>query len=345
MFRSVPTRARPTLRCCLPAGGILLLACAVAAQSASAAGVPVTDASNPNFHVLDNPGDANFNQLLGINDGGVIVGYFGDGNVIANNGYALVPQNHYAVENFTNLPAGDSASQTQAIGIDSRALPDIVGFYTDAMTGFTHGFLDSNGVQTTLDDPAGTPPNVAATAQNLLGINNNGRAAGFWMDNDGHEHGFVVNIHTLRFTEIPPGVFPGAVATQASDITDNNTVCGFWTDASGNDHGFTGIAGSTYRTFNVVLAGTKVVSTAAFGCNNTGDIVGSFTDAHGGVHGFIDQAGTFTRYDAPGSSQFPAFGVSGTLINGIDDEGDLVGFFSDGARVNGFLKVATQLAK
>jgi hypothetical protein len=44
--------------------------------------------------VLDNNGDPNFNQLLGINDGRVIVGYFGDGPVIPNNGYVLVPKNH-----------------------------------------------------------------------------------------------------------------------------------------------------------------------------------------------------------------------------------------------------------
>src|SRR6266851_5954209 len=58
--------------------------------------------------VLNNNGDPNFNQLLGINDEGTIVGYFGDGAVIPNNGYVLVPKNHYELENFTHLPSGDS---------------------------------------------------------------------------------------------------------------------------------------------------------------------------------------------------------------------------------------------
>ena len=113
--------------------------------------------SSQSFFVLNNPGDPAFNQLLGINDGRVIVGYFGDGTVIANNGYVLVPKNHYSVENFTNLPSGDFASQTQAIGINTRRFPDIVGFYTDNATGFTHGFLDSNGVQITARRPGGFP--------------------------------------------------------------------------------------------------------------------------------------------------------------------------------------------
>jgi len=119
-----------------------------------------------------------FNQLLGINNGHVIVGYFGDGTAVPNNGYVLVPANHYSVENFTNLVPPDFASQTQAIGINTRKFPDIVGFYTDNATDFTHGFLDSNGVQTPIDDPAGSPPTIAAPVQNLLGINNFDEAAG-----------------------------------------------------------------------------------------------------------------------------------------------------------------------
>src|SRR3974377_342319 len=67
-----------------------------------------TNGTDPqSFFVLNNPGDPNFNQLLGINNGRVIVGYFGDGTVVPNNGYVLVPANHYSVENFNNLPSGD----------------------------------------------------------------------------------------------------------------------------------------------------------------------------------------------------------------------------------------------
>ena len=301
--------------------------------------------SAQSFFVLDNPGDPNFNQLLGINDGRVIVGYFGDGAIIANNGYVLVPKNHYSVENFTNLPSGDTASQTQAIGINNRRFPDIVGFYTDTATGFTHGFLDSNGVQSPIDDPAGSPPTITTPVQNLLGINDFDKAAGFWTDNNGHEHGFVVLLDTQslgssEFVEIPPTIFAGAVATQASDITDKDQVCGFWTDANGNNHGFIGRLGQRYFTFDVKIKGVTATSTSPFGCNDEGEIVGSFIDANGNVHGFVFADGTFFQFDATGSSQTPAFGVMGTLINGVNDRGDIVGFFSDGAKVNGFVNFA-----
>ena len=74
------------------------------------------------FFVLNNPNDPMFNQLLGINNGHVIVGYFGDGMAIANNGYVLVPPNHYSADftlpNFTLPNGGGTASQIQAIGIN-----------------------------------------------------------------------------------------------------------------------------------------------------------------------------------------------------------------------------------
>jgi hypothetical protein len=38
------------------------------------------------FFKLNNSGDPNFNQLLGISDNKIIVGYFGDGTVVFNNG-------------------------------------------------------------------------------------------------------------------------------------------------------------------------------------------------------------------------------------------------------------------
>jgi hypothetical protein len=307
--------------------------------------------STQTFFVLNNPNDPMFNQLLGINDQQTVVGYFGDGMAVANNGYVLVPRNHYSQENFTNLPAGGVASQTQAIGINSTRFPDIVGFYTDNATGFTHGFLDfnGNGNQLTIDDPAGSPPNVTTPVQNLLGINNAVKAAGFWTDNNGHEHGFIVEINpqspaTSTFREIPPTTFAGAVATQASNITNNNLVCGFWTDANNNNHGFTVFLGQQgFQQFNpltIKIPGVIAISTSPFGCNDKGEVVGSYTGNNGNIHGFIFDGMDFHQYDAQGSSQTPAFGVKGTVINGINNQGAIVGFFSDGENVNGFVDFA-----
>jgi len=292
--------------------------------------------NNGEFFKLNNPGDPNFNQLLGINDNKIIAGYFGDGTVVFNNGYVLVPNTHYSLENFAGTPpAGSTITQTQAIGINNKNVPVIVGFWAD-QNGLQFGWEDVKGVFTTILDPNAT----FAGNQNLLGVNKFNVAAGFWVDSAGNEHGFVVNLAgtSLKFTEIPPALFNGAVTTQASGINDKNQVCGFWVDANGNDHGFFGPLGGKLNSFEVrITNGPLAKSTQALGCSNN-FIVGSYVGPAGKTHGFLFDGSDFDRFDAPGSSQTPAFAVSGTIINGVNDEGDIVGFFSDGTKVNGFVR-------
>jgi hypothetical protein len=296
--------------------------------------------STPSFFKLDNPGDLNFNQLLGINNHEIIAGYFGDGTVVVNNGYVLVPNTHYSVENFAGTPPnGHTITQTQAIGINDNEVPVIVGFWAD-QKGLQFGFEDVEGVFTTILDPK---PAAVGFNQNLLGVNNSNEAAGFWTDSGGNEHGFVVNLASkpLNFTEIPPKLFNGAVATQASGINDNNIVCGFWVDGKGNDHPFFGPLGGPYQTFTLTITSTGVVakSAQALGCSKN-FIVGSYipSTAVTHQHGFIFDGTTYVQFSAPGSSETPAFGVVGTIITGVNDKGDIVGFFSDGTNVNGFVQ-------
>ena len=94
------------------AGGVV----AAAAPAAHAAGNP-----SYTYTTLDNSNDLTFNQLLGINDNGVIAGYFGSGMAMhPNKGYYLVPhysQLGYRVENFPG------STQTQVTGPQQRARP------------------------------------------------------------------------------------------------------------------------------------------------------------------------------------------------------------------------------
>jgi hypothetical protein len=175
------------------------------------------------------------------------------------------------------------------------------------------------------------------------------RAAGFWTDNAKNEHGFVVEINTnstpiaTNFVEFSPAMAsPTAVATQTSNITNTNLVCGFWTDNNGIDHGFTVMFNAAAHRFNLVNQLTpnlpNVKSLSPFGCNDHGAVVGSFIDTGGNVHGFVFDGADWHQYDAAGSSQNQVFGVMGTVINGINNDGNIVGFFSNGTTaVNGFL--------
>ena len=116
---------------------LTLAACALIAPA-------VASATTYTFTTYNNPGDTNFNQLLGINNSGVIAGYFGDGNIVPNTGYTLVPPAGYTSENFPG------SIQTQVIGINGAGTT--VGFYIDA-AGNTHGFVRNGALFTTVDDP------------------------------------------------------------------------------------------------------------------------------------------------------------------------------------------------
>ena len=79
----------PSLRCVGAAGRRGL---GHAATSASAATLGAHAATGYSFQTADNARDLTFNQLLGINDSGVIAGYFGSGaQGHPNKGYLLLP--------------------------------------------------------------------------------------------------------------------------------------------------------------------------------------------------------------------------------------------------------------
>jgi len=84
-------------------------------------------ASSYSFKTLDDQADPTFNQLLGINNHGVIAGYFGsDASGHPNKGYTLAKpygQANYHNENFPG------SVQTQVTAIDK--LGNTAGFWVD----------------------------------------------------------------------------------------------------------------------------------------------------------------------------------------------------------------------
>ncbi len=71
------------------------------------------------FRTLDNQADPTFNQLLGINNAGMIAGYFGSGAAgHPNQGYRLLPPTGTAATPSENFPG---SVQTQVTGLNNRA--------------------------------------------------------------------------------------------------------------------------------------------------------------------------------------------------------------------------------
>jgi hypothetical protein len=270
------------------------------------------------FTTLNDQADPTFNQLLGINDDGVIAGYFGSGAAgHPNKGYTLSKpyhQQNYSSENFPG------SVQTQVTAINNHG--QTAGFWVDA-NGNNFGFIKWEGRFTSYTDPN----TGAGTVNQLLGLNDNGIAVGFYTDANGVNHAYKLDRHSGKFTAIVP---PDSTSAVATGITDKGDITGFLTLANGNTLGFL-LRGKTFTEFS--FPGST--NTTPFGLNQYDQIVGVYVDGAGKMHGFLvskvwDQK-IFQSIDDPN-------GVGTTTVNGLNDKGQLVGFYVDAdGNTDGFL--------
>ncbi len=304
-----------TMRASLLAAAACLVASAASAQTFT-------------FTTLDNPADPTFNQLLGINDHGVIVGYYGSGAAgHPNIGYEISPP--YTKFASDNQPG---SVQTQATGINNAGLT--TGFWSDTNLG---GGADANFAF--LRSPVGhnftyvstIDPDTASTPRisQALGVNNNKVVAGFFADASGATHGFTYALPTGAYTAFQ---LPNT-STAMTGINDSGTTCGFVTNANAT-FGFTRNAtGGVLARFTV--PGTKM--TQLLGINNAGVAVGFYADGNGLTHGlyYVPATGNWLRVDNPN-------GVQGTVLNGINNKNQLVGFYTDaGGNTHGMIVTVT----
>jgi hypothetical protein len=310
--RSTLRRLSPVLVGAGLAAGILATGATSPASATSSTGA--TPRAGYTFQTLDNQHDSTFNQLLSINDAGVIAGYFGSGmpaKTHPNRGYLLVGpygQRNYVNENFPG------AQQTQVTGINDSGTT--VGFYADS-EGDNFGFVLKAGIWTVAIDP-----HTTGTVNQLLGLNNKGVAVGFYTDSKGNAHAYKFNFHADTFSAID---VPGATSSTATGINASGDISGFYTK------------GGTTRGFllkNGVLTSFSVggsTNTMALGLNNSDVVVGSWAGKGTIVHGFVWSNGKATTLDDPN-------GPGATTIQGINSSGDLVGFYSDSTgNVDGFV--------
>ena len=156
------------------------------------------------------------------------------------------------------------------------------------------------------------------TENQLIGVNNEDIAVGFYNDKHGDSHGYTYNIATNTFSADIND--PNAVSTVTAAINNSGEIAGFFTDSGGVAHGFIK-DGSVFTTVDPLGA----TETQLLGLNDKG-IADGFAVIGGVQHGilFDSLTDTFTILDPPGSTS--------TTLNGINDAGDVVGFFVDAAK-------------
>ena len=268
-------------------------------------------AQNYNFEIVkypaNNPADQ-FTQLLGINDALQIAGYH---NFNQNSGFTLQLPNSFTTENYPN------SMMTQVIGINNTGTTD--GFYVDN-NNVTHGFTNTNGKYATVDYP-GTAFNQ------LLGQNDRGQASGYYslsVDNTTPDFPYVYDEEGAVFEVI--SIPQAAQGAQATGVNNSQQVCGFYIDSNGINHGFLLNFGKM-----TTLDPPGAVFAQALGLNNKGQVVGQWMDGGNNTHGFVWSAQNgFTTVDAPQGS-------GTTIVNGINDDGILVGFYGNAPINTGFV--------
>ncbi len=304
------------------ASGALALTAALAL--AGPAGASPLHSSGYQFRTVNNARDLTFNQLLGVNNEGVIAGYFGSGaQHHPNKGYVLLPFGHanYLNENFPG------SVQTQVTGLNDHGVT--VGFWSNSntanMVNANFGFYTIGTHFHTVNFPTGN--NASPQVDQLLGVNNHGVAVGFYANAQGNNRGYEYNIYSHTFTRV---LVPGAPGGQAGPsltaaaINNYGDVAGFYAKSSAQTDAFLRLHNGRFITLAVPGAAT----TQAFGVNDRDEVVGAYTVGSGDnaqTHGFTWRPGHgFSTVDDP-------HGIGTTTINGVNDAGHLVGFYVDGA--------------
>lgn len=297
----------------------------IAAVAAALLSAATAAHAAPTFTTIDNPADPTFNQLLGINNKGVISGYFGSGMAgHPNKAYTIAAPYTAGTYQDANVPG---SVQTQATGINDAG--DVTQFWSDTNTGTDANFGSiriPDGAffeYLSLNDPlvSGTP-----FVDQVLGVNKAKIAVGFY-NAGGNAHGYAYN---LASGALLPININNAVAVTATGINNVNTVSGFYLRTTGFTHAFlTPLNGGKPIDFKF---GTAKV-TQFFGVNDNGIAVGSFAGNDNIPHGLIyDQKnGKAVQLDMQGVT-------TGTVLNGLNNKNQIVGFYTDAAgNVHGML--------
>jgi uncharacterized membrane protein len=200
------------------------------------------------------------------------------------------------------------AIATLATGINDSG--QIVG-ETEGLNSVPIGFEEFGGAYTPIVYPG-------ATQTYVTGINDSGQVVGWYVDT--LPHGFVKDGNTYTSFD-----FPGAAGTFANGINNHGDIVGYYAHTANDPYLFGYVKeGNIYQPLNFL----------PFGINDSGQIVGEFLNfSTAFVTGILDDHGKFGSFFYPG--YYP--NQSGTIVTGINDQGEAVGYGDGRTNDGGFL--------
>jgi hypothetical protein len=276
------------------------------------------------WQTLPNPPNSDSNRPLGINNSHHIAGYFVSSSAgQPNKGYVL--RRPYRPASYQPL-SYHQAPQSRITGLNNQGVQ--LGLFVPAPGNASQAdsyqaFYWHDTDQELVRFRAG------CQAGQLLGVNDKQVAVGFCTDSQGHRDAYTYSIlgnELLSRIAVPAGVNVTAAA-----ISNSGSVAGYFTDAKGVTRGFVIFRGRAPVRLDV--PGATV--TEALGVNGAGEVVGFYQLGRGAKaaeHGFLwtQQRGFATVEDPKDAGR--------TTISGINDVGELVGYYVDRAgRTDGLL--------
>jgi uncharacterized membrane protein len=279
------------------ASALILLLC-------SAARGAVAAASDLKFTMLQAPGYT-YTVPLALNDLKEIVGTVG-------NGTGPTLSFHYTEPAYTIFTVKNSL-YTQAQGINSKGA--IIGEYRASTKDYAYRSFIVRGARTTTFKVSG------AISTYAYSLSDSGEIGGGVRGHNGSIYGFLEMAGNITYVDLGDLTF-----TTVTSVSSTGNYAGFYHDITLGFLGFKNINGSQQV---VSFPGSSY--TTVNGMNKYGDVVGDFfIGANKDRHGFLLSGTTYTQIDYPGTT-------TGSDATGINDHGDIVGFWSDTSAAFGFL--------
>lgn len=282
----------------------MIVGCATLSVSANA--------STYNFTTFNGPGNNGGGTTVnGINNNGQVVGFSSDN-----------AQNPTLFTNF--IRNSDGTFTILNIANDPLAMANGINNSDTVVGGGSTGsaFTFSAGATSVLA-PA-LPGNTQT--QTAFGINNNGLIVGQFTNNgNGTTPGYLLS--SGLYTILNP--VANSFVTNAQNVNNNGLVTGFYSTDGAHQHPFFFNSVTDKYTLVADPVTPNLFLTQFLGINDNGTAVGYYQTNDGSQHGllFNDITNTYTFLDDPNAASLN--GVSITQITGINDSGEITGFYID----------------
>jgi hypothetical protein len=272
------------------------------------------------FTAVNEPG-ASFSNNVVIND------VDNSGNLLFGFGNDLQGELNAGSSTLTHLAGPNGAGYL--FGFNN--VGQFVGTYSTS-TAVT-GFIYNGSTYSVLQDPSANLTQSGGSfgptnGTSAVGVNDLGQVVGAFTPSSS----FNLSAYVYQSGSFTTLNVPGAVSSEAVGINNAGDIVGDYTDAKGRSHGFL-LHNGVYATIDDPAAGQNL-STYVTGINNKDQIVGYYGQSYSlavgtatavsynagaGDNGFVYGGGAFTAINYPNAG--------GTVVDGINDAGEIVGAY------------------